>query len=213
MTPAHVRIVKQEPKLDDLTQTTDYSHGWTTDERYVFQAGRLVLQQLTVRPSEKGTPPGGITSDVLRTLPTGKLLLGRLAEALQKHGHMRVPSSVAKLLRRGAKLPQWSRKDDLYYAALAAQYLNILRSPEGRRKPIEILAQRRGEKKTARMRSHVNLARRNGFLTTERQGTPGGALTAKAREVLAPYLSPSDLPTPVSTRTQTSTAPSAGRKR
>ena len=68
----------------------------------------------------------------------------------------------------------------LYSAALKRDYVTLLR--RGERAPTITLALLRGVS-PERMRSHVNLARVNGFLTRSKKGRgqAGGELTEKAR--------------------------------
>ena len=68
------------------------------------------------------------------------------------------------------------------YAELARDYVELWETNE--RKPTAALAARRGVEPEL-MRSHIHLARKNGFLTETGRGKAGGALTPKAQRALA----------------------------
>jgi hypothetical protein len=84
-------------------------------------------------------------------------------------------------------LPETARRErrkgltDLQFARLAKQY--VTRVQKGSRRPILDLAQSRNEGPT-RTRNLIHQTRQHGFLTRTLQGAKGGALTAKALELL-----------------------------
>jgi hypothetical protein len=83
--------------------------------------------------------------------------------------------------RRRKKRPRTRRAVDGFYAELAHQYVQLLE--HGERAPTTTLARIRGER-IEKVRSHIHLARKNGFLTETKPGKAGGVLTPLALAVL-----------------------------
>jgi hypothetical protein len=167
-------------------QETDLKNGWTVREDFVLENGRRVVGTLTIRATGD-VPPGGVTARLLRTIRVGQLGWALRATHAKFFG----PEAAARIFKRRGmprrrKRSQGVRADDRYYAELANAYVALLES--GSRTPTKALATQLKEPYT-RMRSRVNLARANGFLSAGQRGRGGckggGMLTDKARQVLA----------------------------
>jgi len=77
--------------------------------------------------------------------------------------------------------PKRQRRDDLYFARLAARYAELVEL--GMRRPIPLLAAETGLAPST-LTAAIRDARRTGFLTATPRGRAGGRLTAKARRLL-----------------------------
>ena len=101
--------------------------------------------------------------------------------------YAKTPDSAARMedvpvpLRTRRAKPQRVRASDRFYAELAMDYAAMCVSS---RHPTQSLATKRGQPIT-KIRSWINLARRNDFLTQTTRGASGGALPEKAKRVLA----------------------------
>ena len=78
--------------------------------------------------------------------------------------------------------PRQRRAADRYYAELARDYVTLWQA--GDRTPTHTLARRRSMRDD-QVRSHIHLARANGFLTDTTRGKAGGMITEKAKSELS----------------------------
>ncbi len=177
----------QRWETDASGQETDLPGGWTVREDFALEDSRRIVASLTIRPTAAGAvPAGGVTARLLRLVKVGQFASGFRQTLAQHYG----PEVAARIVegigwasrprrrKRAARL----RADDRFYAELARTYVELWATNE--KKPTAALAAARGVS-PALMRSHIHLARKNGFLTETGRGKAGGALTAKARRVLA----------------------------
>lgn len=183
---------------------TELGNGWMVIEWFEMQEGQRVVGALMIcpapgplvngvrdgrylgdRPTDGPVPSGGVTARLLRTVKVGKN-----ADPVIKHYGAWVKEWFGEEARAEfdahAPLPRGKRRssrrpDDRYYAELASEYATIA---EKSKRPTATLAELRGEP-IEKIRSHVHLARANGFLTNApKPGKAGGKLTPKAKQVL-----------------------------
>jgi len=168
-------------------QETDLPGGWTVREEFaVAKDGLRVVASLTIRPTKAGmVPAAGITARLLRRVKVGQFAAGFRQTLAQHYGAdvaVRIVEGIGWASRsRPRKRPTRRRADDRYYAELARDYVTWVQTAE--KKPTAALAAMRGVDAGV-IRSHLHLARKNGFLTETGRGKSGGTLTAKARRVL-----------------------------
>jgi hypothetical protein len=177
----------QRWETDASAQETDLSDGWTVREEFAVQDGRRIVTSLTIRPTVAGTvPAGGVTARLLRVVKVGQFAAGlrqMLAKFYGVDAADRIFDGIGWASRpRRRKRPARLRADDRFYAELARDYVTWCQV--GERKPTAALAAARGVPPEV-MRSHIHLARKNGFLTDTGRGKAGGALTEKAHRALA----------------------------
>lgn len=174
----------QRFEADGSAQETDLPTGWTVVEVFAEQEGRRVVSALTIRPTESDVPVGGITARLLRQIKIGAFG-GPLQEKVREFFGGASADALAVGLgwtsAQRRKRARSRRPDDLYYAVLAHEYADLLKT--GTRQPIKQLAVIHGLDRP-RMRSRIMLARRNGFLSETTRGALGGALTEKAQSIL-----------------------------
>jgi hypothetical protein len=168
-------------------QETDLPGGWTVREDLAPEDGRRIVTSLTIRPTKAGAvPTGGVTARLLRLVKVGQFASGlrqTLAKFYGADAATRIFDGIGWASRpRRRKRPARLRADDRYYAELARDYVEL--GQTGERKPTAALAAARGVPDDV-MRSHIHLARKNGFLTETGRGKAGGELTARARRALA----------------------------
>jgi hypothetical protein len=196
------------PSLNMLE--TELGNGWMVVEWFEIQNGRRVVAQLSIcpaplaigkgkvankrtpgeRPIDGVTPLGGVTARLLRTIRVGQDATSVIADYkrwakrhLGQPAATRVNLVAATKRKRGTRTrPKSARASDLYYAMLARDYVTLI--SDGRPSPTAQLARDRGES-LERIRSHVHLARTNGFLSATTRGRPAGILTPKAERLLA----------------------------
>lgn len=186
---------------------TEIGGGWMVIEQFNVVGGRQVVEMLTICPAPPpdrpgvaqpgrvvGEPPigalipkGGITARLLRTVK-----VGRGTDALEDYktwlaGHfgsaalVRLEELVGNPGQRHRSGKP--RASDLYYAALAKDYVDLWN--KGVKAPIGALAKLH-RVSPEKIRSHVHLARSGGFLTKAKTvGAKGGELTAKSHRLLA----------------------------
>ena len=178
---------------DGEWQETDLDTGWTVREQMAVQAGRRVVSELGIAPTSRTVPVGGITARLLRQVKVGHFARGLhqriatyfgAATADRVFDHLQWSSGKHPRSR-----PRRRRVDDRYYAELARDYVTLWQS--GDRRPTQTLARLRAVR-PEQMRSHLHLARANGFLSDTTRGTAGGALTGKAERELAKKTSEKD---------------------
>lgn len=163
-----IRIFPQEPRRDDTPGLWDGAWDGATPGRFVE------------------VPDGGLSARVLRQVTVGEHLqsgseaLALLQQAPGWATMLRGFSSPKK--RRRPKGPGGRpRRPDLFYAQLAATYVDALSS--GHRNPVErvavIVRQPAG-----RVRTMLHQARERGLLAGRQQGRASGQLTPRARVLI-----------------------------
>ena len=182
--------------------------GWMVVEIVEVHDGQRTIAELTICPAppedmdkKRGVytarmygeraeddivPTGGITSTLLRKPKVGRYVdrvIEHYREWVEKwfgpEALERFDNEAPKPTRGGPK--KQNRPSDLYYATLARDYAKLieLKNP----KPTATLAEMYREP-VKTIRSHVNLARRNGFLTDTVKGVASGKMTPHAQKVL-----------------------------
>src|SRR4051794_25613385 len=177
------RVAQQRFDFDGKWQETECGGGWTVREEFVLEGGRYVVSSLLIRPTLNSVPPGGVTARFLRKVKVGQFASG-LRQAFTEHFGKPVAAHVFEQLGwppRTRRRPRRSRAPDRYYADLAFAYVQL--RAQGNRSPIQTLA-RRHRVPPKLMRSHIHLARANGFLSDTKRGAAGGTLTQKAQQEL-----------------------------
>ena len=178
---------QQRWDTDGLWQETDLADGWTFRETFAIQAGRRVVSALTIRPTSGTVPPDGISARLLRRIKVGQFA-GGLHRRLAKYFGSKSADDVfdefqwKSRKRRRRNRSRHRRAADRYYAELARDYVRLWQA--GDRTPTHTLARRR-RMRDEQVRSHIHLARANGFLTDTTRGKAGGMITEKARGELA----------------------------
>lgn len=195
---------ERRKEWDPATNTleTELGNGWMVIETFQMQGGRRVVSQLTICPApppalagtarkgrRKGetaptpVPPGGITARLLREVKVGKY-----AEVIADYRNWvrqqfgvsalrRLDKHAGRPSRTRRKQPMNRRASDRFYAELARDYTLLWQQRV--RSPTAELARLRGVP-VVKVRSHIHLARVNGFLTDTSRGKAGGELTKKA---------------------------------
>ena len=171
---------------DAQWQETDLEAGWRVKERFAVQGDRRVVIELQIGPTCPSDPPkGGITARLLRQIKVGQLASGLEDVVTEYFGaqaaHHLFKSQGWSRTKRPRGQQRGRRAQDSYYAELARDYALLCQA--GERKPIQALFEVRGTP-IPRLRSHLHLARVNGFLSDTGQGRYGGTLTPKAEETL-----------------------------
>lgn len=164
---------------------------WWVDAVLELRDGALLVRSVRLQPYGTGkrpdgtmigpTPEGGITAEVLRSIPLAKLrnvLLEdpRLREIL---GAAYGSEHVAAL--EAARRPGRAGREDVFYAGWAAEYVD---AAAGSSRPNVLLAQRHGLEAST-VREFIAEARRRKLLTTGSLGKAGGSLTPIAKRLLA----------------------------
>ncbi|HXG71782.1 MAG TPA: hypothetical protein VNJ04_14330 [Gemmatimonadaceae bacterium] len=199
------RPLRQEFDAGRNLLETELGNGWMVIEHFEMQGGQRVVAHLTIcpappqtpvrdgrhpgeRPTDGVTPAGGITARLLRTVKVGKAepVLRDYRTWVRKFfgedALRRLGTDVLRPARKAKRqAPRHRRVSDFYYAELARDYETLVR--QGVKRPTAELQRLRGIP-LQRIRSHVHLARTNGFLTETRRGQAGGEMTAKARRLL-----------------------------
>jgi hypothetical protein len=154
-------VVAVEQESDD-----DWRARWVLVE----QGGSLVVRSLHLEPDGRATPPGGVTSNLLRELsPSAAITAGgaRLAGEPDrtKFEDLRLIWAVDEAREHGpiqtARTSGRPRLSDEHVAAVALAYLDELRNGQG-------VLRRLGERfnrEPETMRDQVRIARKRGFLT------------------------------------------------
>lgn len=170
--------------------------GWTMAYQIFEQAGRPVIGEVRIFPSEPGRQEHGVWSGAAALVPTGGLtlrLLKRVPLAAQARHVDAVFAELRKLVgaspapRRPAPASGVRRgrkgRPDVFYAQLADDYLKALNRS---RAPVADLAQRRGVRAT-QVRDWLHLARRRGLLSAPTRGetVASGVLTERALALLS----------------------------
>jgi hypothetical protein len=180
---------------------TELPDGWLTQQHFVIQDGRRVVDWLRICPApQRGsvqrkwrpgelpgdgeTPAGGVTARLLRTIKVGdpQLVIDDYRSWIEEHfGAEALRRLDAHPSRRRTSAPKRQRATDAFYAELAQDYVTVCQ--KGSRTPTQDLAALRNTP-IKKMRSHIHLARTGDFLTDTRRGKVGGELTDKAKRVL-----------------------------
>lgn len=155
----------------------DTADGWSTRWVIAPQHGRLVVRALTIEPTDRATPPGGVTASLLRELSPAlaadlaantEYTAHTIDKALQEAAHKWIeefgpePSTVPK---RGRP-----RLSDDQLADLAQAYLEEIQAGRG------VLARlaARFEEPPSTIRDRIRIARTRGFLgPAPKQGAKG----------------------------------------
>lgn len=193
------------------TIVDEHQGRWRVDAWVAPRGGRLVLGELRVLPAVGGKPGEpwpldaekvprfGLERRALGKVPVGRFVPQVLAglseaEALHSSGYkgpaplgMLVSSVLLALLpsvRALVRRPRARRnvgRDDEFYARLAAQYVERIRT--GSTTPVKDIAARRGDT-VAHIRDLLHECRERGLLTPGVAGKSEGALTSRALALL-----------------------------
>lgn len=167
------------------TQVPDWSPWWFTAEYRPANGAGWVLSRIEVHPdpaSAGGRPPvPGITSKVLRAIPLSRLpeWLGALSDST---GAPVLPAFTGAHTDDFTRRPRpgAAGRDDLHYAELAREYLNMCAASK---RPIQDLANGQGVAANT-VRDRLAEARRRDLLERPGKGRAGGRLTLKAKQLL-----------------------------
>jgi hypothetical protein len=154
--------------------------GWVLGRIEVYPSARDVVNG---RPVFGRPPLPGVTTNVLRAIPLGRLpdWLGAIhLEDGQRLIPLVTGASVVDFKRRPR--PGAAGRDDRPFAELAREYLDACATS---RSPIRDLAERHSTNEHT-IRDRLVQARKRGLLESAGRGRPGGRLTEKGREALAP---------------------------
>lgn len=197
---------KAKPRIEWRGDTveTELGDGWMVVERFELQNGRRVVAELKVcpaprpadsgaregrrfgeRPTDVPTPAGGVKARLLRKIPVGRKT-DVFEDFVDWHASQQ-GDEAAERLQQIARQWGWRGRrrarrsyDDEYWATLSQAYVGSLRHE----RPVVRLAEKL-KLPISQVRSHINLARRKGFLSATGKGAYGGELTDKAKVVLA----------------------------
>ena len=177
---------QQRWDADGEWQETDLDTGWTVREQMTLQAGRRVVSTLEIVSTSRTVPAGGVTARLLRRIKVGQLARG-LQQRIATYFGAATADRVFEHLqwtsgKRSRRRPRRRRTDDRYYAELARDYVTLWQA--GDRTPAQTLARLRAVR-PEHLRSHIHLARANGFLSDTTRGSAGGSLTRKAERELS----------------------------
>ncbi|MCX6544423.1 MAG: hypothetical protein NTV05_08410 [Acidobacteria bacterium] len=187
---------------------TELGNGWMVVEHFDLQDDRRVVDELKIypaplppvagvqmarhpgeRPKDAPVPVGGITARLLRLVKVGKYAEPVIADYRRwcarhfgKDALRRLDEHIGRPSpRRRRKRPRNHRATDAFYAELARDYALLWKRVHA---PTAELAVMR-DVPLEQMRSHIHLARKNGFLTKTMRGKAGGELTPKASAELS----------------------------
>lgn len=180
---------------------TGYDGPWQVEMVLGEVRGRMVVVETWIGPPEPtqsgirhlelpttipdDLPDAGLTAQDLRTLHIGEVLR-RLQELEDKDQLGILPKPTRVWFRESARKQQGRAKDEDFYAQVASDYLNVIRTHPA--KPAIALAElyrkERGRRNTkpTEVSTWVNQARRYGWLTPSRRGVVGGEPTDKLLE-------------------------------
>lgn len=146
------------------------SHDWRARWVLVDQDGQLVVRSIHLEPDGQTTPPGGVTTNLLRELsPSAAIAAGaaRLAGELDRTSwedlrliwvahdvHEHAPMQAGHISGR-------PRLSDEHLAAVAVAYIEELGHGRGVLRRLG----KRFDREPETMRDHVRIARERGFLT------------------------------------------------
>lgn len=139
------------------------------------------LVGLSFRPwSYETWPPEMLTAAMIRTAPLDRLYeLVRFCVSNSQPLSIDLDVDLKEFVRH--RRPGRSGRPDVFYARLAAEYVDLLRTSST---PTKDLAERHHFSSTS-MRDYLNQARTRGLLTRSQRGRAGGQLTDKARRLLS----------------------------
>jgi hypothetical protein len=168
--------------------------GWLARGRMVARHGRVVVAELRITPLVDPIPSGGVTRDVVRSVPLGSMAPHVLALAsfhqgsgiggLDEHFASTVGALLPSLTRIVPPRPRPRRaagRGDRFYAELARDYLAALE--RGSSRPVTELAAARKES-VSRVRDMVHTARELSLLSPGEPGRRGGRLLPRAHALL-----------------------------
>ncbi len=139
--------------------------------------GTLVTSSFTIEKRDGADPRGGLTSEILRSVP-----LGAVPRELNRLIGLTLPKRpVAQLAEdfHKAHRPGRRGRGDGYYAEVAAAYVSRLDSSSALADLADELAL-----SPSQARNLLYAARRKGLLTEAPGGKAGGQLTDKAKDLL-----------------------------
>lgn len=193
------------PSLEGVLET-ELGNGWMVVESFEIHDGRRVVAELRICPAPPQTgahpvrmygdrseddavPAGGLRARLLRMVKVGKYAEPVISDYRHWIKKQFGPDALARLdahtgrpsRRRRSKKPRTRRATDVFYAKLAKDYETLWQ--RGVKAPTAMLATMRSIP-PEKMRSHVHLARTNGFLTETSRGRAGGILTGKGHDTL-----------------------------
>lgn len=157
---------------------------WAITAFFEVQSGGAVLSGLLVRPAGGWSPPGGLTSDIVRgiNLSTLRKRSLRRVRYLETPPYLGVDLVSHSDRRPGErKRPGRRGRTDLDYARLASRYVDLLDDPT----PIKLMASQ-DDLSEITIRGLLYEARKRGLLTSATPGQAGGKLTDKAVRLLSP---------------------------
>jgi hypothetical protein len=187
----HVDDLVEDCLLDVQVAETD--RGWVITDLCLSLAppesvrDHIVYDEPGPRSSDfsvyedEGTPPKGITSKHLQQLKLQAIRIA-VAESLAPDDF-----EDEEWARRAAELVEsmtgtkHRQRDDLYYATLAALYVEVTRTKK--RRIYDEMAKQVGYAPST-LADAIKEARRRGLLTTPIEGRSGGKLTSKAKDLL-----------------------------
>jgi hypothetical protein len=179
------RIVRQEWDAEGQSQMTELKNGWAVREEFAIQRGCRIVKSLTISPAGDVIPAGGISARLLRTVIVGQPAVALRQQLMLHHGRPAADAVFESMgwfgRPRKRPRPRYARADDLYYAELARDYVQLLISEQ--RNPIATLAKQRGAP-LVRIRSHIHLARARGLLSDGERGKAAGELTPDSLRIL-----------------------------
>jgi hypothetical protein len=178
-----------EPRFEQVQGTPDEVRTWreVPGSPEILAVGHFMLSDngptliglsFTHYAAEPWPPPP-VTASVVRRAPIELLYK-------QVRGYVLISESLGMGLdidiREFARHPRPGRRgrDDIYYARLAAEYVELLTTSST---PTKDLAEKHHYSATV-MRDYLNQARSRGLLTRPERGRAGGQLTEKARDLL-----------------------------
>jgi hypothetical protein len=167
---------RPDAKRMDLTCDIEGFPGWQVVAEVAATDAGLQIERLTVEPWGDVTPPGGITTRMLRRIRTGAVIAAYPAAArvmaLVQLGPAPDLSVSERVGRRG--------RDDRFYARWAAEYADALTRSGN---PVAEMAARH-DLSPSQVRNLVHACRKRDMLTAAPPGRAGGELTARAIELL-----------------------------
>lgn len=172
-----------------------YVGEWVTAYRFISQGGSLVIAEVRVFPRERNafagewsgtwSPPGGIPSDVVRSIRVSKVRLSK-AELARVRRDMPGVAERLGIGRKSAKRPATRKVPDELLARAARCYLDAVAvgAPRVYRATRKTLAKLGWDYSETYVRDLVQRARNEDFLTSAGRGRAGGELTEKTQEIL-----------------------------
>jgi hypothetical protein len=150
---------------------------WMSDEGDEFLAREA--------PPEHPIPGNGVTTGVLRKIPFAEIIQSLSLGLADNVEAFSLEPDAEDWAERQVPLERRKRggsdRGDLFYAEVAAAFVNLLRT--GERRPISVIAERHQFSPNT-IKSWIAQARARGLLESRGKGQPGGNLTERARTIL-----------------------------